>query len=215
MDVTQSHTVRFTTNDADTDETRSHTVNIATDLNSELHQSVNFSLPSGEKPLGFTAVEATMDLNQCLSTNITSNLASDSAASVRKQDATCDPQQNTSSARHSLNTGFGNPLTTVNPVIAQMTPAAAQLDGFTICPDDGVSMDITEAQTGDVSADAAEVQPGRVGEYGRLPFLSHAQGMHARSVNPTQEVKTPHQQSRGEDGSSSSKGTGTANPFHF
>ncbi|KAM8726119.1 uncharacterized protein knl1 isoform 1-T2 [Acanthopagrus schlegelii] len=63
-------TVRFSADDACMDVTRSHTVNIATDL--ELHscKDVDFVPDSGEKTVRFTANDAAMDVTQSHTVNI-------------------------------------------------------------------------------------------------------------------------------------------------
>ncbi|XP_017267221.1 uncharacterized protein knl1 [Kryptolebias marmoratus] len=182
-------TVRFSTDDAFMDITRSHTVNIAADLKP---QSVSFSLAPGETATALAADDATMDITQCLPTNITTNLAS--VASARKRDEICGPPGVRSSVGLCLNTGFDNLLTnpTINPAAAQMTPAAARpSEGFTICPDDDVSMDITEAQTGrilegEVSMEVTEVQTDGVGDDHLQPRLTHHQSVNLK-VNATDQ----------------------------
>ncbi|KAI3363664.1 hypothetical protein L3Q82_001283 [Scortum barcoo] len=191
MDMTQSHTIkfdaeddcrektlRFSADDAAMDVTQSHTVNIATNLELQSQQNLDFLPISGEKTLRFTANDAAMDMTQCLTVNIASNLASDSVPLVKKQEGgTCGLSRNRSSSAHGLDPGFNNLLTSlskpsVNPVIARMMPTAAQSSitrhsssGSTSCPEDGVSMDMTEVGHnfgGDVSMDITEAQLGHI-----------------------------------------------------
>ncbi|XP_059212452.1 uncharacterized protein knl1 [Centropristis striata] len=136
-------TVRFSANDACMDVTQSHTVNIATDL--------GFLPTCGEKTVRFNANDAAMDMTQCLTVNIDSNLVSDSVLPVMKQAGACGLPQNRSSSARSLdpksNTSLSKPSGTM-PTAEQFSNIDDSLSGVTICPEDDISMDMTEAQTG-------------------------------------------------------------------
>ncbi|XP_044025456.1 kinetochore scaffold 1 isoform X2 [Siniperca chuatsi] len=157
-DDSREKTVRFSADDACMDVTRSHTVNIATDFGLQSLQNLDFLPTCGEKTARFSENDAAI--------NIASKLVSDSVPPVKKQEGeTCGLPRNRSSSAHSLDPGFNNLLTSLskqsdlsfNPVIPRMTPTAAQSsnigdssNGGTICPEDDVSMDMTEAQTGHI-----------------------------------------------------------------
>ncbi|XP_078130065.1 uncharacterized protein knl1 [Sander vitreus] len=73
-DDCREKTVKFTADDACMDMTRSHTVNIATDLKLQPHQYVD-SLPAfGEKTMRFNTTDAAMDVTRSHTVNIATNL---------------------------------------------------------------------------------------------------------------------------------------------
>ncbi|KAM7367656.1 hypothetical protein PAMP_013941 [Pampus punctatissimus] len=83
QDNCSEKTVRFSANDAMMDVTRSHTVNIATDLKPPLHQNVDFLLPTcGEKTVRFTANDAAMDVTRSHTVNIATDLEPQSHQNV-------------------------------------------------------------------------------------------------------------------------------------
>ncbi|XP_070704846.1 outer kinetochore KNL1 complex subunit KNL1-like [Pempheris klunzingeri] len=160
-DDCREKTVRFSVDDACMDVTRSHTVHITTDFESQSHQILGLLPACGEKTMRFTANDAAMDMTQCLTVNIASKFISDSVLPVKKQQGeTCGLPRNRASSAHSLDPGFHTSILkpsgpSVNPVITRMTPSATQpfnmedsSNGGTICPENDVSMDMTEAQTG-------------------------------------------------------------------
>ncbi|KAM6992569.1 uncharacterized protein knl1 isoform 2-T2 [Tautogolabrus adspersus] len=67
-------TVRFTADDAAMDVTRSHTVNIATDVIQQPRQHVDYLPACGEKTVRFTANEAAMDETRSYTVNIAASL---------------------------------------------------------------------------------------------------------------------------------------------
>lgn len=150
--------MRFSADDACMDVTQTHTVNIATDIKLQLPQGLGFS-PYKDKTVRFNSNEAAMDMTECLTLNIDSNLASDSVFPVKKQGSEkCGPLRERSSSALSLNQGFNNVCAglskpsdlSIDPVIARMTPKAASTDYAQFCPEDDISMDMTEAQTGKI-----------------------------------------------------------------
>ncbi|XP_071323973.1 outer kinetochore KNL1 complex subunit KNL1 isoform X2 [Trachinotus anak] len=159
-------TVRFSADDACMDVTRSHTVNIATGFKLQSHQNLGFSPFCREKTVRFNANDAAMDMTKCLTVNIDSNLVSDSVCPVKKQESEkYGPSRDGSSSAHNLERGFNTFLTSlskpsdlsIDPVFARMTPTAASSSNIgdssnvgTVCPEDDVSMDMTEAQTGKI-----------------------------------------------------------------
>ncbi|XP_072219003.1 uncharacterized protein [Leuresthes tenuis] len=233
-------TVKFSADDACVDVTRSHTINIATDLKTQLTRNGNFSPTRGEKTVMFTVDGAAMDITQCLTVNIASNLMSDSVNSVRKQEGeTCGPPSST----HSLDPGYNNLLTSlskpsdygVNPEITRMAPTPAQSSNeHTVCPENDISMDMTEAQTGcilggdismdmteaqtgcilggDISMDMTEVQTGRIvetpGTDDPLQCLLPPEGMYQQSGKLKKTEMTSYQQSSEDLGSSNSQVVG-------
>lgn len=202
-DVTQSHSVRFAAHGAD----------VTTHLNSQLHHSLNLSLPSKEETAGFAAGEATMDITQCLTANIQNFSASDSALFTGEQDEMFDPQKNRSSVRHHSQTGIKDlsTNTNVNPRIVQKAQSAVQSsEGFTTCPDDDVCMDLTEAQTGYILEGCLNTDGAEHPQY-----LPPSQGPQPQSVNLRQERKSSHQESNKDNGSSAYKGTGMTNLLFF
>ncbi|XP_047430373.1 uncharacterized protein knl1 isoform X1 [Mugil cephalus] len=166
----RERTVRFSADDGCMDVTRSHTVNISTDLKLHSSQNLDFLPTCGEKTVRFDANDAAMDMTQCLTVNIASNLVSD--LPVKKPEGeTCGPPPNMSSlSRRSMSS-----------------------DGGTFCPEDNVSMDMTEAQTGRIMEISGPDDP--------LQCLFPTQGMYAQSGN-----LTSHQQT---SGPSDSKGMET------
>ncbi|XP_047430374.1 uncharacterized protein knl1 isoform X2 [Mugil cephalus] len=167
----RERTVRFSADDGCMDVTRSHTVNISTDLKLHSSQNLDFLPTCGEKTVRFDANDAAMDMTQCLTVNIASNLVSD--LPVKKPEGeTCGPPPNMSSlSRRSMSS-----------------------DGGTFCPEDNVSMDMTEAQTGRIMEISGPDDP--------LQCLFPTQGMYAQSGN-----LTSHQQT---SGPSDSKGVETS-----
>ncbi|XP_040921109.1 uncharacterized protein knl1 isoform X2 [Toxotes jaculatrix] len=157
-------TVRFSADDACMDMTQSHTVNIATDFKLQSRQSLGLLPSCGEKTVRFNANDADMDMTQCLTVNVASNLASGSVLPVKKQEnQKSGPPSDRSSSAHGLDQEFNNFFTslskpsdpTVDPLIARMPLTAAPSSNIrdssnegTVCPEDDVSMDMTEAQTG-------------------------------------------------------------------
>ncbi|XP_041832192.1 kinetochore scaffold 1 isoform X4 [Melanotaenia boesemani] len=73
-DEGKEKTVRFTFDDACIDMTRSHTLNIATDLNILQHQNVDLIPANSEKTVRFTADDATMDVTRSHTVNIATDL---------------------------------------------------------------------------------------------------------------------------------------------
>ncbi|KAJ0026689.1 hypothetical protein NQD34_017689 [Periophthalmus magnuspinnatus] len=82
----QEKTVRFSTDQACMDVTRSHTVRISSNLHL---QGELESLPlSGEKTVRFTTHDAGMDMTQCLTVNIARDLFPNSTAAPKQQERT-------------------------------------------------------------------------------------------------------------------------------
>ncbi|XP_034756666.1 kinetochore scaffold 1 [Etheostoma cragini] len=144
---------RFSATDAAMDVTQSHTVNVATGF--ELQSFQNVDRLSIEKTFKLTANDTSMDKTHCLTVNFAG-----SGLPVKKQEnETCGLPRNRSSSARSVDPSFNKSLSKpsgpgVNPVVEKMSPTAAQYsigdssNGGTICPEDDVSMDMTEAQTG-------------------------------------------------------------------
>ncbi|XP_039981472.1 uncharacterized protein knl1 isoform X2 [Xiphias gladius] len=206
-------TVRFSADDACMDVTRSHTVNIATDFKLQSHQNSGFLPSYGEKTVGFNENDAAMDMTQCLTVNIASNLVSDSVLVKKQEGEKCGPPRDRSSTAHSLDKGFNNFLTSfskpsdpsVDPEIARMTPTAApssnirdSSNGGTICPEYDVSMDMTEAQTGQILGIMDTDHP--------LQCLFPRQEMYPQSGNLKKTELTSQVQSSKVPGSSKCKG---------
>ncbi|XP_074472663.1 uncharacterized protein knl1 isoform X2 [Sebastes fasciatus] len=81
-DDSREKTVRFTADDAGMDVTRSHTVNIATDFEPQLRQSVDILPACGEKTVRFTADDAGMDVTRSHTVNIATALQLQSRQNV-------------------------------------------------------------------------------------------------------------------------------------
>lgn len=204
--VTLSHSVRCTANNADMDRTGNM------NLNSQLRQSVKVSLPSREETLGLAAGEATMDITQCLTANISSISASDSALFTAGQDETCDPQPRRSSVRPDSKTGVSNlsTNTSVNPRVVQEAQAAVQpSEGFTVRPDDDVCRGLTGALTGYMLEGCLDIDKAE------HLSLSAAEGTQLQSVHLRKEVTSSYQQSTENSGSSAYEGIGTTNFLNF
>ncbi|XP_005475132.1 uncharacterized protein knl1 [Oreochromis niloticus] len=167
-------TVRFSADDACMDVTRSHTVNIH-QLQVQSDQNFDF-LPAKEKTLRFTPDDSIMDKNYGLTTNTSSDSASNSVNSEKKQDRQiCDLPRNTSLSAHSLDPGSKNltASSSINPIITKMTS-----NGNAVCPEGDISMDMTEAQTGYIlEGDAGTATDGR------LQDLFPTQSIHPQSGN--------------------------------
>ncbi|XP_028460214.1 uncharacterized protein knl1 [Perca flavescens] len=73
-DYCREKSVKFTADDAFMDMTRSHTVNIATDLKVQPHQNLDFSPAFGEKTMRFNTTDAAMDVTRSHTVNIATNL---------------------------------------------------------------------------------------------------------------------------------------------
>ncbi|KAM4522447.1 uncharacterized protein knl1 [Odontesthes bonariensis] len=186
-------TVKFSADDACMDVTRSHTINIATDLNPQLTRNGDFSTTCGEKTV----------------------LMSDSVNSVRKQKG-----ENRSSSTHSLDllTSLSKPSDySVYPEITRMAPTPARSSNETVCPEDDMSMDMTEAQTGcilggDVSRDMTGVQTSHIvetpGTDDPLQCRLPTEGMYQQSGKLKKAEMTSHQQSSEALGSSNSQVVG-------
>uniref|UniRef100_A0AAZ1XGR1 Knl1 C-terminal RWD domain-containing protein n=1 Tax=Oreochromis aureus TaxID=47969 RepID=A0AAZ1XGR1_OREAU len=167
-------TVRFSADDACMDVTRSHTVNIH-QLQVQSDQNFDF-LPAKEKTLRFTPDDSIMDKNYGLTTNTSSDSASNSVNSEKKQDRQiCDLPRNTSLSAHSLDPGSKNltASSSINPIITKMTS-----NGNAVCPEGDISMDMTEAQTGYIlEGDAGTATDAR------LQDLFPTQSIHPQSGN--------------------------------
>ncbi|XP_035851233.1 kinetochore scaffold 1 isoform X4 [Sander lucioperca] len=73
-DDCREKTVKFTADDACMDMTRSHTINIATDLKLQSHQNLDFSPAFGEKTMRFNITDAAMDVTRSHTVNIATDL---------------------------------------------------------------------------------------------------------------------------------------------
>lgn len=114
-----------------------------------------------EKTVRFSGDDACMDVTQSHTVNIATDvklpldLPSDSFCPVKKQESEKrGPLRDRSSSALSSDQGFNSG---VEPVIARMTPKAATSSSINdlsswdqMCPEDDVSMDMTEAQTGKI-----------------------------------------------------------------
>lgn len=194
--------MRFSADDACMDVTRSHTVNIH-QLQVQSDQNFDF-LPAKEKTLRFTPDDSIMDKNYGLTTNTSSDSASNSVNSEKKQDRQiCDLPRNTSLSAHSLDPGSKNltASSSINPIITKMTS-----NGNAVCPEGDISMDMTEAQTGYIlEGDAGTATDGR------LQDLFPTQSIHPQSGN----VRKADWQNSKATGLSSCKGMKTAKLLGF
>uniref|UniRef100_A0A3Q3KAG7 Knl1 C-terminal RWD domain-containing protein n=1 Tax=Monopterus albus TaxID=43700 RepID=A0A3Q3KAG7_MONAL len=151
---------RQKTDDACMNVTQSYTANIAADFGLQAHHNVDLLSTCGETTVMFTADATDMDMTQCLTVNIASNLVSDSVVPVKKQEGL---PRNRSSSAHSLNPGFSNFLTSlsnlsdpsVDSVITRVTPPTVpssntgdSSNGSAKYPEGDVRIDMTEPQTG-------------------------------------------------------------------
>ncbi|XP_068564539.1 kinetochore scaffold 1 [Cebidichthys violaceus] len=208
-DDCREKTVRFTADDACMDLTQSHNVNIATDFKLQSLQNSVFVPAYGEKTVRFTADDAAMDMTQGLTVNIASNLLSDALLPVKKQDGW--PRNRSA---HSLNPSFTTSLSkssgpSGDPVITRMMPTAAQSsdigdssNGGTICPEEDVSMDMTEAQTGRIL--------GSTGTDDSLQCLFPTEDMYTQSGSLKKQEMTSGQKNNEALESSNRKGLDTS-----
>ncbi|XP_033504979.2 uncharacterized protein knl1 [Epinephelus lanceolatus] len=213
-DDCRDKTVRFTADDACMDVTQSHTVNIATHLKLQSQQNSDLLPTCGEKTVRFTANDAAMDMTQCLTVNIASSLVSDSVRPVKNQEVeTSGLPRNRPSSAHRLDPLFNTSLSKpsgpgVNPVIAGVKPTAVQsfnirdsLNGGTVCPEEDVTMEMTEAQTGRILAITGADDP--------LQCLFPTKDMYPQSSSLKKEEMTSQQQHNEALGSSNRKGMET------
>ncbi|XP_027895588.1 kinetochore scaffold 1 isoform X2 [Xiphophorus couchianus] len=173
-------TLRFSAGDDCLDE--SHTVHISTNIKPNPLQNVNMAPSSEEKSIRFYADDVTMDVTQCLTTKITTDLASDKFSSLLS-------------------------LPTPNNCEADSTTMAATSgpsDGFTVYLED--NMDMTEAQTGCILE--AEVSEEMLHKHESLQTVLPTKITHRQSVHGETE-RNLHQQHKEEFGASGYTETST------
>lgn len=176
-----------------------------------------------EKTIVFTAGDEFMDMTQSHTVNIASGSLAPSKQKVdialsleeRKRE-TCGPPGLSASGS---DRGFNNFLASLsktsapsgNPVIARVVPPTAastrsfgeSFNGGAICPENDVSMDMTEAHTGRIV--------GLTGSDDPFKFLFPTQDMYPHCESVKSAEKTSGQQRSEAVGSSNRAGMGTTN----
>ncbi|CAJ1078348.1 kinetochore scaffold 1 isoform X1 [Xyrichtys novacula] len=167
-------TMRFTANDAAMDVTKSHTFNIATNFQLQSHQMTDVLPSCGEKTLRFSANDAAMDETQCLTVNIASSSKSDLAKTNRKSNILTiqensdfalfekrrenEPnhqRRSRSSVAHTKLNIFQEQPTQSNDtdvLTAAFVSADTEKPSNKTMTEENIFMDITEAQTGQISS---------------------------------------------------------------
>uniref|UniRef100_A0A3B5Q1J2 Kinetochore scaffold 1 n=2 Tax=Xiphophorus maculatus TaxID=8083 RepID=A0A3B5Q1J2_XIPMA len=162
-------TLRFSAGDDCLDE--SHTVQISTNIKPNPLQNVNMAPSCEEKSIKFYADDVTMDVTQCLTTKITTDLASGKFSSLLS-------------------------LSTPNNCEADSTTMAATSgpsDGFTVYLED--NMDMTEAQTGCILE--AEVSEEMLHKHESLQTVLPTKVTHRQSVHGETEINLHQQHKEG------------------
>ncbi|PWA27927.1 hypothetical protein CCH79_00000550, partial [Gambusia affinis] len=175
-------TLRFSAGDDCLDE--SHTVHISTNVKLNPLQNVNVAPSCEEKSIRFYADDVTMDITQCLTTNIATDLASDKFSSLLS-------------------------LSTRNHCDANSTTMAATSgpsDGFTVYLED--NMDMTETQTGCILE--AEVREEMLYKHESLQAVLPTKDTQHQSVHGKTE-RNLHQQHKEGFGASDYTETSTKN----
>lgn len=164
----------------------------------------------------FVADDAAMDMTQCLTMNIATNLAPDLIPSVCKQE---DSSKNRFSSSYSFSTPNDY---NADHLVARTTAATAESsDGFVVYQED--DMDITEAQTGcilgaELSMNVTGVQTDIIVEMPHKNELLQAVlptgGTHRQRVNEKMEEITCQQRDQA-FGTSNYAGKVTGNFFYI
>ncbi|XP_033847323.2 uncharacterized protein knl1 [Periophthalmus magnuspinnatus] len=149
----QEKTVRFSTDQACMDVTRSHTVRISSNLHL---QGELESLPlSGEKTVRFTTHDAGMDMTQCLTVNIARDLFPNSTAAPKQQEVTSLPDESVDLEFEKFFASLSgqNPKQKMQNMLTMNDSniTRALVERVETSADDTVNMDITEAHTGCIS----------------------------------------------------------------
>ncbi|XP_043961849.1 uncharacterized protein knl1 isoform X2 [Gambusia affinis] len=174
--------LRFSAGDDCLDE--SHTVHISTNVKLNPLQNVNVAPSCEEKSIRFYADDVTMDITQCPTTNIATDLASDKFSSLLS-------------------------LSTRNHCDANSTTMAATSgpsDGFTVYLED--NMDMTETQTGCILE--AEVREEMLHKHESLQAVLPTKDTQHQSVHGKTE-RNLHQQHKEGFGASDYTETSTKN----